>query len=599
MRVRRFLEDPRAARALAQARDFSRSRRLRRSLLIAAIVLLVFGLLGFFAAPPILRGQIEKRASTALSRPVTLQAVHFNPFTLRLELDHLHVGGRDGGTPFVDVDTAVINASWTSLFRMAPVLDALRLQHPQLHLARTADGRFNFSDLIDRYGARPTDPKAPPARFALANIRVQGGDIRFDDALTKASHHVEQLEVGIPFLANLPSDTDIFVQPLLAMKVDGSPLRIEGHTKPFADSRESTMHFQFDRLDLPRYLAYVPTALPVAIPKGLLSGVLDLHFVQSKPTAQLQLTGHLQLDDFALATPQGAPILGLGHAGAQLTDVQPLVSRYHLGTVMLDRAQLSYAQRADGHSNFDTLTGGPAPTRDSTPTDLRIEALFLGDSAVHYRNAAQQSLDLDGLRGALHGLALLKAPPARLNLATHLGGGDITAQGSLDLAASRMKIALGLKQVPVAPLQAIAAPTLRAPVTRGLLDAAGQLQLDWGKTLNVHLSDAHASITDFALAPPAEGRGPALAWSRLDAAIPLLDLASRRAQLGDLSVHRLGMDVQRQRNGNLDLLELLPEAPARRRPGTGASPGWRGTNRPRMSPTSPPVRSRSSCTSPG
>lgn len=575
MRVRRFLEDPRAARALARARDLGRSRRLRRNLLIAAIVLLVFGLLGFFAAPPILRSQIEKRASAALSRPVTLQAVHFNPFTLRLELDHLHVGERDASTAFVDVDTAVINASWTSLFRMAPVLDALRLQHPQLHLARTADGRFNFSDLIDRYGAKPTDPKSPPARFALANIRVQGGDIRFDDALTQASHHVEQLEVGIPFLANLPSDTDIFVQPLLAMKVDGSPLRIEGHTKPFADSRESTMHFQFDRLDLPRYLAYVPTALPVAIPKGLLSGVLDLHFVQSKPTAQLQLTGHLQLDDFALATPHGAPILGLRHAGAQLIDVQPLVSRYHLGTVMLDRAQLSYTQRADGHSNFDTLTGGPAPAKDSPSTDLRIDALFLGDSAVHYTSASGQTLDLAKLRGALHGISLLPAPVGALNLMAGLGGGSIAAKGSLDLAASRMKVTLGLKQVPMTPLQAVAAPTLRAPVTRGALDAAGQLQLDWGKTINVHLSDARASVTDFALAPQAGERSPAMAWKRLDAAIPLLDLASRRAQLGDVSVHQLGMDVQRQRNGTLSLLELLPEAPAAHTKAAATEAPWR------------------------
>ena len=253
---------------------------------------------------------------------MTLGRVHFNPFTLRLQLDRLHIGGRDGQAAFVDVDEAVINASWTSLFRMAPVLDALRLDHPQIHLARSADGRFNVSDLIDRYAAKPGAPPSPPARFALANIQVHNGDLRFDDQPTRASHRVDQLEVGIPFLANLPSDTDIYVQPLLAMRVDGSPLRIDGQTKPFADSRESTMHFQFDRLDLPRYLAYVPpAALPVAIPKGRLSGVLDLHFVQSQPTSQLQLTGHLQLDDFALATRQGAPILDLGQGGAQLLDL--------------------------------------------------------------------------------------------------------------------------------------------------------------------------------------------------------------------------------------------------------------------------------------
>ncbi|WP_431638047.1 DUF748 domain-containing protein [Dyella sp. KULCS107] len=569
MRVRRLLEDPRAARAVAHARALSQSHRVRRGLLITAALLVLFGLLGFFAAPPILRGQIEKRASAALSRPVTLGKVHFNPFTLRLQLDRLHIGGRDGKAAFVDVDEAVINASWTSLFRMAPVLDALRLDHPQIHLARSADGRFNFSDLIDRYAAKPGAPPSPPARFALANIQVHNGDLRFDDQPTRASHRVDQLEVGIPFLANLPSDTDIYVQPLLAMRVDGSPLRIDGQTKPFADSRESTMHFQVDRLDLPRYLAYVPpSALPVAIPKGLLSGVLDLHFVQSQqsqPTPQLKLTGHLQLDSFALATRQGAPILDLGHGGAQLVDVQPLLSRYHLGTLVLDRAALSYRQNADGHSNFDALTADtptPAGQPPAAPTDLRIDGLFLTDSAVRYTNATRQTLDLTRVRGALHGLSLLKAPAGTLNLAAALGGGDITARGTLDLAAGQLKAALGLKQVAVAPLQAVAAPDLRAPVTQGRLDAGGQLALDWGKTVNLHLSDAHATVRDFALAPQQKEHGPAMAWSRLDAAIPLFDLASRQVQLGDVTLHRPALDIERARNGTLSLMELLPGAPA-------------------------------------
>ncbi|MEW5835548.1 MAG: DUF748 domain-containing protein [Pseudomonadota bacterium] len=578
MRIRRLLEDPRAARAVERTRELASSRRTRRTLAIVAAVLVLFGLLGFFAAPPILRGQIEKRASAALSRPVTVGAVHFNPFTLRLQLDRLHIGGRDGKTAFVDVDKAVINASWTSLFRMAPVLDALRLDHPQIQLTRSADGRFNFSDLIDRYAAKPGAQPSPPARFALANVQVLGGDIHYDDQLTRTSHRVDQFDVGIPFLANLPSDTDIYVQPLLAMRVDGSPLRIDGQTKPFADSRESIMHFQFDKLDLPRYLAYVPAAaLPVAIPKGLLSGVLDLHFVQSRPTPQLKLTGHLQLDSFALATRQGAPILDLGHGGAQLLDVQPLVSRYRLGTVVLDHAALSYRQGADGHSNFDALTAGtPTPTGKpaAPPTDLRIDGLFLTDSAVHYTNATQQTLDLSRVRGALHGLSLSKAPAGTLNLAAGLGGGDITARGTLDLATGQLKAALGLKQVAVAPLQAIAAPDLRAPVTQGRLDAGGQLALDWGKAVNVHLTDAHATVSDFALAPQQKERGPAMAWGRLDAAIPLFDLASRQVQLGDVTLHRPALDIERARNGKLSLMELLPEAPAAPKGASSPAAPW-------------------------
>ena len=572
-----LFSNPFMAKGRDRALTVYRSHRVRKTLLILAIVLVIFGLLGFLAAPSIIRSQIETRASAALQRPVTLAGVHLNPYTLRLQLDQLHIADRDGKSAFVDIDQAVINASWSSVFRMAPVLDELALQHPRIRIVRTVDQRFNFSDLIDRFAAKPTDPKTPPARFALSNISVHNGDIQFDDQLMKANHHVEQLELGIPFIANLPSDTDVFVQPLLAMRVDGSPLRIDGHTKPFADSRESTINFQLDRLDLSRYLGYVPTPLPVAIPKGLLSGTLDLHFVQSKATPELQLTGNLQLDDFTLDSSSGAPLTQLGHASVELVDVQPLVSRYHLGALKLDRAQLYYAQGADGHSNFDALTASSAPpdtSKPATPTDLRIASLALNDSAVHYTDATQNKLDVLNLHGNLQGLSMLAAPPAKLDLAGKLFEGDVTAKGALDLPASRLVATLGLKQVGMVPLQAIAAPSVGARMTKGKLDASGQVQLDWGKTVNVRLADAHATITDFALEPQFSGHGPPVAWGKLEAELTLIDLASRQIQLGTVTASNLSLDVQRNSKKYISLVDLFAVKNARRHEAPDNGPAW-------------------------
>jgi uncharacterized protein involved in outer membrane biogenesis len=571
------LADARLAAARDKAGQLYRSRRTRKIALIATIVLVVFGLLGFFAAPSIIRSQIEKRASTALSRPVTVAAVHFNPYTLRLQLDRLHIADRDGRSPFVDIDQAVINASWISLLRRAPVLDELRLQRPRISVVRTADGCFNFTDLLERYAAQPDEPGTPPARFSLSNIAVHAGDIEFDDQLGKASHHVEQLELGIPFIANLPSDTDVFVQPLLSLRVDGSPLRIDGQTKPFADTREAVVHFQLDQLDLPRYLAYVPVSLPVAVPKGRLSGKLDLHFVQTRPTPQLKLTGQLQLDGFVLGNHHGEPILELDHGSAELADVQPLLSRYRLGTLQVDQARLHYTVDAAGHTILDSLTtssAASAPATPATPIDLRIAALALTNSAVRYTGATQRELAIDNLHGSLQGLSLQPAPTGRIELAARLGGGELSAKGTLDLAARRLATRLGLRRVDVAPLQALAPPR-GARVAKGKLDADGQLQLDWGKTVNVHLAGAHATVSDFALDAPSKEHGTPLAWNKLQVEVHLFDLASRQAQLGTVSVSQLQLALQRQRNGNIDLLEgLLPPDRPRAAAADHASP-WR------------------------
>ncbi|NKJ22113.1 DUF748 domain-containing protein [Dyella sp. SG609] len=546
--------------ARTRALTVYRSRRTRKTALIAAIVLVLFGLFGFLAAPSIIRGQIEKHASAALDRPVTLGKVHLNPYTLRLQLDQLHIGERDGKTSFVDVDQIVANTSWTSLFRLAPVLDELSLQRPRIHIARTADQRFNFSDIIERYASQPAAPDAKPARFALSNISVHGGDIVFDDQAAKASHHVEQLELGIPFLANLPSSTDVFVKPLLALKVDGSPLRIEGQTKPFASNRESAIGFQLDRLDLPRYLGYVPKPLPIAIPKGLLSGKLELNFVQTPDAPQVRLTGNLQLDDFALDSSKGEPIARLGHGTAELADVQPLVSRYRLGALKLEQAQVYYTASEGGHSNYDTLTAPSAPAdpaKKAAPTDLRIASIALTGSAIHYTDATQNKLDLADLHGSLLGLSMLAAPPAKLDLAGQLFGGDIGAKGTLDLAAATLKAALSLKQVDMVPLQAMAGSAMAARAAKGKLDANGQLQLDWGKATNVHLAPAQATVSDFALEAGGKGQAAPVAWGKLQADIEQIDLASRQARLKSLVGTGLSLDVQRAANGTISLTELF------------------------------------------
>ncbi|MDE2156091.1 MAG: DUF748 domain-containing protein [Xanthomonadaceae bacterium] len=575
---RRLLDDPRLALVRRHADRLYRSHRVRRALLGLGVFLAVFGLLGFFAAPPLLKSQLQSRLGTLLGRPVTIGAVHFDPYTLRLDLDRLHIGARDGHAPFVDVDRLTINASWTSLFYRAPVLDELALQRPRLHIIRLAPQRFNFSDLLERLEGKP-DPNAPPSRFAVANISVHDGDIVFDDKVLSVSHHVEQLDLGIPFLANLPADTDLFVQPLLAARIDGSPLRIDGKTKPFASSRESQIDFRFDHLDLPRYLGYAPVALPVAIPRGQLSGQLQLDFVAAGKNMQLRLGGQLALDDFKLTTPAGVALLELGHGTAQLADVQPLISRYHIGAVRLDRAAVHYRGSAGGHSNFDALTstnaGQPSPQPASPPSDVRIDSLILQQGLFDYADAGAggnppATLTLENVHGTLRGLSTVRAPVGSLDLAAQLNGGAVHASGKLDLAGARFDGRLALQGVAAAPLQSLALPPLQATIANGHLDADGRLQAAWGSTLNLHLEPAQFSVDDLVLKRH-DGTTP-VAWKSVQAKLARFDLASRQAQLESLLVQGLKLDVKRLRNGSFDLASLIAAAPSTHAPSAKAGP---------------------------
>ena len=131
-----------------QAKKLSHSPRFRRVGLIILVILLIFTLFGVFAVPPILRHVLTGPVAASLHRPVTVGRISFNPYRLLLNLDQLHIGGRDNGEHFVDLEHLRVKGSWSSIIHLAPVLHDVEMDRPVINVVRTGDQEFNFSDLI-------------------------------------------------------------------------------------------------------------------------------------------------------------------------------------------------------------------------------------------------------------------------------------------------------------------------------------------------------------------------------------------------------------------------------------------------------------------
>ena len=84
-------------------------------------------------------------------------------------------------------------------------------------------------------------------QFAVSNIQLRDGEVTIDDQLLGKQHKVEKIQIDVPFIANLPADVDVFVQPLVQMVIDGSPLRIAGVAKPFQATRDSVVDLKLHR----------------------------------------------------------------------------------------------------------------------------------------------------------------------------------------------------------------------------------------------------------------------------------------------------------------------------------------------------------------
>jgi uncharacterized protein involved in outer membrane biogenesis len=552
-----------SARARLQAwRAAARSDRARRALRIGAIAFVAYGVLAFFAVPLLVPHLHTHNVASPPARPVSAAHVWFNPYTLTLRIDGLRVGEPHGDATFVEVARVDANASFTSLFRLAPVLDALRVEGPHVRLVRESAETLNVSDLLAPApaGAKPAErPASEPARYALSNLEVHGGAITLEDHVTGQTHVVDRVELGVPFLAELPSQTEIFVEPLLAFALDGSPFKVTGKTKPFAQSLESEVAVNLERLELPKYLAYARLPAGLRLEDGALSCTCRIRFVQRGAVREVKLDGDIALDEIKLADRAGAPLLAFEKLAITMREVEPLKGRAELARVALDAPVVSLARGADGALNIDALRQKPSPdAKPGEPLVLAIDALTLARGTVHWADATQAAPAELALEGVSLGVTAFdtRRGTAQWNFATNLGDGKVSARGTLEPATKKLTAELEGTALALPPLTALAQSALGAAVvTRGTLGFAAKLAADGDG--GVTSEEAKLTLADFAL-QGRDAKATQLAWKSLEVALDGFDLRAAKAHVASATLDGLAASVVRRRDGKIDLLELLP-----------------------------------------
>ncbi|KVC85204.1 DUF748 domain-containing protein [Burkholderia ubonensis] len=596
-------------------RDVARARRTRRIGLGVLIFLVLFGLLGFFAAPPLIRHIAEQQLSRQLDRPATIQRIALNPYTLNLEADGIHLGERGGQGDFIDIGKLVVRPSWTSLFRGAPIVNEVRVDAPRFHVVRYDAQRFNFTDLIEKFST-PSKPEGKPTHFSVSNIQINDGRIDFDDRLLNEKHVVDNWTLGIPYIATLPSKTDIFVQPKLRLRLDGSPIAIEGRTKPFAQSRESEIELKFDKLDVPQLISYVPAKLPVAVTSGLLSSNLKLNFVMSGATPALRVSGTVDLNDAKVTSAASEPLFAARGVHVAAAGLEPLRNALHFDEIRVDQPVVDLARDRQGVLNVEKLAAHPAAAPNAKapsaasgvavpaaasaaqaasgaaapvetkapPLDLTIRHFAIDGGTINLDDrvpATPTTLSLTKLAATLDGFTLQGNTPAKYTLSTSLArGGDVKAEGAFSVAAKQADAKLTVDALALPALQPYLGEATRARVLDGTLGATLNAKADWGKTpLDAQVADSEVSLKSLKIATP-DAKAPAIVLPDASAKIAKVDLATRTAQIASVDASGLALDVTRLKDGTIDLAALASAEqkalPARTvaRKAEAAAPSW-------------------------
>ena len=380
--------------------------RWLRRLAWCVVALLALWALSWLAMPWLLRTQGEKIATEKLGRAVHIGAVDFKPWSLELTVRDLQIAGpAPGSEPQFAVDRVYVDADIQSIFRLAPVLDAIQIDKPVVRVAQTAPGKFDFDDIV----ARLKNPNPPPddgktAHFALYNIELKDGQVLFRDDTVGQTHDLSSLHLGIPFISNLESKRAIKVVPQLSFGLNGSQFASQAESTPFTDDRKTDVSFAIKDLDLKPYLGYIPASVPVKLVSGVLNANLKVAFEQTDKAA-VKLSGDVHASGVQVHDAGNDELLAWKQLDVQLADVQPLAGQVHIAQVVLDGAQLSLKRSKDGRLRLLDAQGEPLHAKAAAAGDSKNATESIADGAdpssangiKDAKNVAEKPVDTDAV----------------------------------------------------------------------------------------------------------------------------------------------------------------------------------------------------------
>lgn len=574
---------------------------VRRAGWSAAVVVLLY-VLAWLAVPPIVRSQLQKQGSAMLGRPVTVARVTFNPWTLELMVRDVAVAGLSGKAPQLQVARIYVNMTVQSLWRLAPVIDALQIDDPVLRLAQTAPGTFDVDDVAQRVAGRGGPGEQPPLRFALYNVQLRGGAVDFDDETVHVKHALRGLTLDLPFLSNLTADREVKVLPRLAFELDGSAFDTSAEATPFAETHQAQVRLRIRDFDLAPLAAYIPASLGVKLDSAKFNADLGLDFSEQAHAPEIRLSGSMRLEDAGLSDAQGRKWLAFDALKVTLGDVRPLERQVEIASIELKAPHVDLLRDASGSvplpGHARGLAAQPEPkatTSSAAAWKFALGQFAMTDGALDWHDqslrgaAAEATWQVRDWQAQVHGAVWPSDRPARFSSTLRLGGGAASGEpSSIEVQGQASDSAVQASASASGVSLALAAPYLAQyirPAVSGTLDVKADLALQ-GDALTLRLQQLQLSQVSVSCATrkgcatlrqagvvnaPADEQ---LALRQLEVADATIDLRRHQVQVGHVALTGPQVLVERDKAGAWMFDDWRVPAPAGQTRSQGDSAPW-------------------------
>lgn len=346
-------------------------KRYRTVALSLAALFVIYILLGFFAVPPLVKSQLTRYVETTLKHKLTVGEIRFNPLTLAAEVNELNLS-EPSGAPLLSFKRLFVNFQLSSLFRRAWTFAEVTLDAPAVTAELHADGKFNFSALLDALRPPEAKPDEPLPRLEIDLIKLAGGAVNLADlqAGKDARLKLAPIDFELTDLSTMPSEKAPY--KLAARTVAGE--RIEWSGAITLNPIGSTGSLTLTGWKVATMTKLMGNRIGIDHAEGELGIVSNYHAAYEKGTPTITLTNsEVKLNKLALGLKEAkAPMIALDTlalSGIRLDLASRAVSAESLD---LGKGRVSLGFSADGQANWNVLIPKVAPKEAQTASSASV-----------------------------------------------------------------------------------------------------------------------------------------------------------------------------------------------------------------------------------
>ena len=472
---------------------------------VAAVVLLLAGLyalLGFYAAPRIVRSQAIDFVREKYARELTLGEIRINPFRLQAEIKDLSLPDTDG-KPMLAFRRFFVDFELSSLWQRAYVFRDVQLDAPLARAVIRPDGSVNLADL-----ALPDEEDAdePLPALWIQHFALGDGTLQFADLARRVPLERQFTPVNFK-LENFRTTPEGGAFGLTAKTQNAELMEWRGKFA-LEPQVSSSGELAITKLHVPGALEVAGVELPFVIPQGELNLRGSYNVALAEP---MQLAVHLpqmQIDGLTLRA-QGLEQDYVVVPTVVISDTKIAMpaNTVTLGTIEAEGVKADVWTMPDGTLNIDQLFAAPpaaatapvapaAPATTSaaaplqpdtpaaapeTPWTVTVANVALRGAAVSYEDRAVQPvarfelfpLDVTATGASLD---LTQSLPVKF-AATINGSAKLTGTGSVVPEPFAADVDIDLAGLPLQALQPYANGTTDLTIRQGTVGATGKFSL--------------------------------------------------------------------------------------------------------------------------